>query len=220
LIQPSATARLGPGRIRRVGAVVAVAVFALGTVAYAQGSADVGAHDTTARPIEAFVAAAEQLDRSQPVYIDYGGDPFSAGTIFLAVANELDRAGFTLCVNAAFANQFGNARVCRGRSDRSLFIREEPTALEPPQGATVLAIADPLSPADRARADALTARLTEVLVRNDLSDDGPLLHSPLVSLILDHLPPGEAATSRPDVNRLAELRSVPGARLGFYLINQ
>jgi hypothetical protein len=218
LLRPIVASRLGTHQLRQATAATAVAVLAVGTVAYARGSLDADEHDTTTRPIEAFVAAAQHVDRSQPVHIEYGGDPFSAGTVFLAVANELDRSGFTLCVDTEFANQFGSARVCRGRGDLSLFIRDEPTALEPPQGATVLAISDPLVAADRARADALTARLTEVLLRNDLSEDEPLLHSPLVSLILDHLPPDEAAASRQDVARLAELRSVPGTRLGLYLI--
>ena len=39
--------------------------------------------------------------------------------------------------------------------------------------------------ARRTEADALTARLTEVLQQNDLSDDEPLLHTAFAALILD-----------------------------------
>ena len=217
LLQP-ALDRFSAVRLRQAGVLIAVVGLAVGTVGYAHKSVSADEHDTTAAPIETFVAAAAHLDRSQRIHIDYGGDPFSAGTIFLAVANELNKIGFDLCVDASYSNQFGDARVCTGRSDMALVIRNEPTALAPPDNAVVLAISDPLSPAERQEADELTAQLDVVLQQNDLSDDEPLLYTQLVGLVLDHLPPAEAAAVKADVVRLGELRSVPGTRLGFYAI--
>ena len=134
-LRPAALDRIGHGQLQRAGSVVAVTVLVAGTVGYAQKSGSADEHDTTRAPIAAFVAAAEHLDRSQPIHIDFSGDPFSAGTIFLAVANELDNRGFDLCVDAVYANQFGEARVCSGRSDLALLIRDEPTTLAPPDNA-------------------------------------------------------------------------------------
>ncbi len=218
LLQPAAVDRFRSARLAQAASLLAFVGVLAGTVGYVHKSASADDDHTTTTPIEAFVAAADHLDRSQPIHIDYGGDPFSAGTIFLAVANELNKRGFDLCVDAAFANQFGEARVCTGRSDLALFIRNEPTALAPPDNSTVLAISDPLSPAQRQEADELTARLDVVLQQNDLSDDEPLLYTQLVGLVLDHLPPDDAARVKADVIRLGELRSVPGTRLGFYAL--
>ena len=218
LLRPAVVERFDRAQLRQAGSVVAAAVLVVGTVGYAHKSASADQHDTTTAPIAAFVAAARHLDRSQPIHIGYGGDPFSAGTIFLAVADELNKIGFDLCVDAAYANQFGDARVCSGRSDLALLIRNEPTALAPPDNATALAISDPLSPAQRDEADRLTARLAEVLQQDDLSDYEPLLDTQLVELILDHLPPADAAALKADVVRLGELRRVPGTRLGFYVV--
>ena len=55
-------------------------------------------------------------------------------------------------------------------------------------------------------------------MQHDLADDVPLLDTKLVELILDHLPPADAAAVKPDVVRLADLRGVPGVRLGLYAI--
>ncbi|HEX2784620.1 MAG TPA: hypothetical protein VHN36_13625, partial [Ilumatobacteraceae bacterium] len=218
LVQPALFDRFRPARVRRAGSLIIAVGLLVGTVEYAHKTVSADEHDTTRAPIEAFVGAAEHLDRSQPIHIDYGGDPFSAGTIFLAVSDELNKIGFDLCVDAAYANQFGDARVCSGRSDLALFIRNEPTALAPPDNSVTLAISDPLSPAQRQEADELTARLDTVLQQNDLSDDEPLLYTQLVELVLDHLPSADAAAVKADVVRLDELRRVPGTRLGFYAI--
>ncbi len=218
LLQPHAAGRFGRVRMRQAGTFAALATLVVGTVGYTHGTASANAHDTTVAPITAFVAATRQLDKSQPIHVSYGGDPFASGTIFLAVADEMDRAGFRLCVDAVYANQFGGSRVCRGRDDFELFIRNEPTALVPPDNSTTLAISDPLSPAQRAEADTLTASLTDVLVRNDLADDEPLLYTPLAAVVLRDLPPTEAASSSAAVHRLSELRTIPGTRLGFYEI--
>ncbi|MGZ4772611.1 MAG: hypothetical protein ACXV3B_08015 [Ilumatobacteraceae bacterium] len=218
LLQTRAAERFSRVRIRQAGAVAGLVALVVGTVGYTHGTASANAHDTTIAPIKAFVSATAQLDKSQPVHISYGGDPFAAGTIFLAVADEMDRAGFRLCVDAAYANQFGGRRVCEGRSDFELFIRDEPTALAPPDNSTTLAISDPLSGAQRAEADSLTASLTDTLVRNDLADDEPLLYTPLAAVVLRDLPPSEATSNSGAVHRLSELRTVPGTRLGFYQV--
>jgi hypothetical protein len=218
LLQPATVDRFGRARLRQAGSLIAAVGLVVGTVGYAHKGVSADEHDATTAPIEAFVTAAEHLDRSQPIHIDYGGDPFSAGTIFLAVADELNKFGFDLCVDSAYANQFGDARVCSGRSDLALFIRNEPTALAPPDNSVTLGISDPLSPAQRQEADELTAQLDAVLQENDLSNDEPLLYTQLVELILDHLPPADAAAVKVDVIRLGELRRVPGTRLGFYAI--
>jgi hypothetical protein len=110
--------------------------------------------------------------------------------------------------------------VCSGRSDFELLIRSEPNALTPPDNSTTLAISDPLSAAQRVEADALTATLTDVLVQNDLADDVALLYTPLVSVILDHLPADVAASSSSEVRRLSELRHLAGTRLGLYQVTR
>ena len=220
LLQPVADRRIGRLRVRRMGAALGCVAVAVGTIGYAHGSASANTHDTTIAPITAFVAATRPLDKSQPIHLSYDGDPFAAGTIFLALADQMDRAGFRLCVDSSYANQFGDSRVCSGRSDFELLIRSEPTALAPPDNSTALAVSDPLSAAQRAEADALTATLTDVLVQNDLADDVALLYTPLVTVILDHLPADAATSNGSDVRRLSELRDLGGTRLGLYLVTR
>ena len=203
-----------------MAAVVAGVVLVVGTVAYVGGAASAHEPDTYTGPIGELTAAAAELGAEQPIHFDYGGDPFSAGTMFLAVANELDRAGFAICVDASYAIQFGSRRVCPGRPDVRLFLRNEPTALPPPDGATTLAITDPLSPSERAEADDLTAQLTEILQRNDLEASVPLLYTSLADLVAGDSPPPEVEARRADILRLAELRRVPGTRFGLYAISE
>ncbi len=220
MLQPLADVRFRRCRVRQVGAGFALIALTLGTIGYAHRTASANAHDTTIAPIKAFTAATGRLDKSQPIHLAYDGDPFAAGTIFLALADQMDRAGFRLCVDAAYASQFGNSRVCPGRSDFELLIRDEPTALAPPDNSTTLAVSDPLSAAQRAEADTLTATLTEVLVQNDLANDVALLYTPLIAVILKDLPPNDAASSGSDIRRLIELRQLPGTRLGLYQVNR
>jgi hypothetical protein len=220
LFQPIADPRIGRLRVRRIGAALGCVAVAVGTIGYAHGSASANNHDTTIAPITAFVAATGGLDKSQPIHMSYDGDPFAAGTIFLALADQMDRAGFRLCVDASYTNQFGASRVCPGRSDFELLIRGESAAVAPPDNSTTLAISDPLSAAQRAEADALTATLTDLLVQNDLADDVALLYTPLVAVILDHLPADAAASHGGEVRRLSELRHVGGTRLGLYQVNR
>lgn len=218
LLQPAVQRWLSAAHVRTATAVVAAGALAIGTVAYTRGAASAHEGDTYTGPIDELTRAAATLGAEQPLYFGYDGDPFSAGTMFLAVANELDKAGFAICVDAAFANQFGSARVCSGRPDVRLFIRNEPTALPPPPGATTLTISDPLSPAERIEADDLTAQLTEVLVRNGLEADVPLLYTPLADLLVDRSPPSEVEALRADILRLSELRRAPGTRFGLYAV--
>ena len=215
-VQPLVVRCRSASLVAAIGSGVAAVVLVGGTLAYARGAAGADRDDSSVAPITTFVEAASSLDRSQPIHIAYEGDPFATGTVFLAVANQLDRAGFDLCVDADVEHQFGGHRVCDGRADMQLLIRGESTALPPPDGATLLAISDPLSRSERIEADTITASLNDILLRNDLSDREPLLYTQFVSLILDDSPPEELIDARADIERLEQLRHITGTRLGLY----
>lgn len=217
MVQPRVGRLLDRPRMRSAVAVVGAIVLGAGTAAYAHGLPPAGDF-TYADAIDRLVSGARTVGRDQPIFFDYTGDPFTAGTVFLAVANELDQHGFEICVRPEYAIQFGQRRVCPGRGDVRLLIRDEPLATDTPDHGTVLAISDPLSPAERGEADGLTRRLADVLTRNGMADQVPLLYTPLAHLLLDRELPAEVAASRAEIERLDALRQHVGTRLGLYAI--
>ena len=88
--------------------------------------------------------------------------------------------------------------------------------MPPPEGTTTVIIVDPLSEEQRREADILAVELAQILEDNGLSARVPLLHSPLVDLVLAEDPPSDMLAVADDVHRLNELRQIPGARFGLY----
>jgi hypothetical protein len=142
----------------------------------------------------------------------------TAGTMMNAVVNQLDGEGFQMCVDAELAHQFGSTRVCAGRPGQYLMVRSEPFETPAPAGATTLAISDPLSAAERVEADTITQELSEILIAFDRADAVPLLYSPLARLVDDDDPPPELISRSAQIERLNDLRQIPGTRYGLYLV--
>ena len=200
-------------------AVTAVALIALvaGTADFVRSERGAGyLGDDSADGIDDLASAAAASAGTGPLFIEFSGDPAVAGTMFNAVVNRLDAAGHDVCIPSERAYQFGSSRACTVEPSSRLIIRHEPIALAPPEGTTTAIIVDPLSDGERREADILTNELAQILEDNGLSAKVPLLHSPLVDLVLADDPPADMLAVADDVHRLNELRQIPGARFGLY----
>ncbi len=200
-------------------AVTAVALIAVaaGTADFARSERDAGyLGDDSRDGIDDLTSAAAATAGTGPLFIEFSGDPADAGTMFNAVVNRLDAGGHDVCIPSERAYQFGSSRVCTVEPSDRLIIRHEPIAMPPPDETTAVTIVDPLSDEERREADILTDELAQILEDNGLSAKVPLLHSPLVDLVLAEDPPPDVLALVDDVHRLNELRQIPGARFGLY----
>ena len=200
-------------------AVTSVALIALiaGTAEFARSERNAGyLGDDVREGIDDLTSAAAATAGTGPLFIEFSGDPTVAGSMFNAVVNRLDAGGHDVCIPPERAYQFGSSRVCTVEPSGRLIIRQEPIAMTPPDGTTAAIIVDPLSKAERREADILVDELARILEDNGLSAKVPLLHSPLVDLVLADDPPSDVLAVADDVRRLSELRQIPGARFGLY----
>jgi hypothetical protein len=206
-------------RVRALGVGVVAVVFVVGTVQYTHDNVTTNYLSAdSARAIDELTVGAASVGNDQPIAIVYEGEALTAGTMMNAVANQLDRRGFDLCVIASLEVQFGPSRICTGRPGEYLMVRSEPFDTPAPQGAITLAISDPLTPEERLEADTISEELAAVLISYGRDDEVFLLYSPLAGLILDGDPPPELTRETDAIQRLDRLRQIPGTRYGLYLI--
>ncbi|MET0144372.1 MAG: hypothetical protein ABW122_06945 [Ilumatobacteraceae bacterium] len=206
------------GRAAAAGAVALWLVLAISYVGDTSGGATVFADE--AATIEAFTDAAAPAVGDGPVRIELAGDPEVAGPLQAALVNALDARGAQPRVAQQFVLQFGRHRVDDGPIP-VLLIRDEPVIAPAPVGAEILAVADPLSAADRAEVDDLTARLDDLLRSDDATDDvRALLDTAFADMVLMADPTPAVRAASDDLGRLAELRGGGrnGRRLVLYLV--
>jgi hypothetical protein len=99
---------------------------------------------------------------------------------------------------------------------RRLLLRLERSADPPPDGATTLAVVDPLTEDERRDADRIGAELAVILVGDGRGDEVPVLGTPLADVVLLDDPSDDLLSRADDAHRLAELRAIPGDRYGWY----
>ena len=185
---------------------------------------DTAAGDTVfaeeAATIEQFSATARPVADVGPVRVDFAGDPEIAGPVQAGLVNRLDAMGGEPRVADRFVLQFGRSRVDEGALP-VLLVRDEPVTMPPPDDAVVLAVADPLTPGDRAEVDDLTARLDEVVAASGADDDArALLATAFAEVVLTRIAVPAASEVSADLARLGELRNGGrnGHRLVLYLV--
>jgi hypothetical protein len=196
---------------------VAIPVIAIGTIVAA--SALLGEHSAEENnaAVNALTDAAMEVGADQLVRLEYDPQGFASSSMMFAVVNQLDARGTDICLDEGFALYVGASRICRGRSDFHLLVRDEGVALDPPTNAELLTTSDQLTPALRAEMTTLTADLRDVLTRNGLSDRAPLLDTELAELAIADQDVPEVLGRSEDFARLAELRSLPAGRFSIYV---
>lgn len=173
------------------------------------------------RPVDALTAAlADTIDPradTDPARLQHDGTPsLLAEAMLSGMVNRLDAIGVEVCIRESLAYKLGEHRVCADGGGTRFIVRIEPSSRSAPEGTSVVVVFDPLTPAQRAEADELTARIADVLLRAGLDDQVPILDSPLADAILVDDPPDELVALTDDVVRLAELRRIPGDRYVLY----
>jgi hypothetical protein len=121
-------------------------------------------------------------------------------------------------VQAGLAYQFSEWRVCHGDAPGYLLLRSEDFVVPPPEGSTIVAITDPMTPDQRAEADRLSEELATILVETGYDDLVYVLYSSLAEIVLDRAESPELLARRADVERLDALRDIGGTRYGLYFI--
>lgn len=169
--------------------------------------------DATIRQLADAVAAASP---DEPVAIATEGEPLLADATLAGVVAALDRRGVASCVEERLVAKFRAHRVCPVDVGSRFLLRLERTATDPPDGAMTLIVVDPLTEAERAEVDRLTAEIAEILRRDGRDDEIPVLGTPLADVVVLDDPSPELAARADDARRLAELRSIPGDRYGLY----
>jgi hypothetical protein len=203
---------------RGIAVASAVVALGIGTVGYVRDSRTAYLNAELVDTIERFTGAAEIVGPERPIRIEFGGDVLSAGAVHAGIVNELDRAGFDVCVAPNLGLQYGRSRVCAGRPDEYLLVRSD-IRLEPElPGATLLAVTDPLGDVERAEADRLTDELAAILTANGRADQVPLLTTRFASAVLLDDPPPDVVAATAQVTRLSDLRQVDGQRFTLQLV--
>lgn len=146
------------------------------------------------------------------------GDRLLADATLAGVVAALDRRGVATCVEERLVDKFRAHRVCGLDDGERWLLRLESTSVAPPDGSTKIVVVDPLTSAQRAEVDRITAELAEILRRDGRDDEISVLDTPLADVVLLGDPSPELAARADDARRLAELRSVPGDRYGLYVL--
>jgi hypothetical protein len=157
--------------------------------------------------------AAPLIDGPMP--IDLAGDTYVAGAVQSGLIVALEAAGEQPLGRPDQRLQLGPDRVAHDLDGTHLLVRVEPVA-GAPEGGTEVSVVDPLSPAERAEADALVTVLSSVLTEAGLPDRLPLLDNDLAALAT-YEAPAEVTSRQASFDRLAELRRT-GPRVVLYLM--
>lgn len=202
-------------RLAVVGAVVLGTIFVVDHARDAFAADDPNAEFV--RPVDELTNAVVDTDGERPARLEFAGTSLLAETMLSGVVNRLDAMGHDVCVDASLAYKLGEHRVCPPGTGTRFVLRSEPRTLRPPAGTDEVIDVDPLTADERAEADELAARITDVLVHNGRADQIPILDSPLADVVLLDDPPPDLVAIRADVKRLAALRKVPGDRYVLYV---
>jgi hypothetical protein len=171
------------------------------------------------RTVSQFAADAWATTAGGPVFIEFEGEPRSAGAIQAGLVNEWERRSGDVRVPPNFALQMGAHRtspIDDGSDGRThLLIRLERRGdLAPPPGSTTLSVSSPLTTAEQAELDGLTDDLSAALADAGLSDRVGLLDTNVAVVALIDAPP-ELEARRADFERVTELRQ-RGERFVLY----
>jgi hypothetical protein len=157
-----------------------------------------------------------------PLYLEFEGEPRSAGAVHVGIVNEWERRGGDVAVPSVFALQMGSHRTpsqtAAGESRRStMLVRLEGRGdMPPPDGARVVSISTPLTDDEQAELDRLTDELAVALTAAGLADRVAILNTNVANLALVDAPP-ELEARRQDFDRVTELRA-KGERFVLYLL--
>lgn len=215
-----ASPRAAPAGPRVEGAawLLAVAVVVAGSIVFAHRewterylSAEL---DGT---VDAFAAAVAAADLDGPVQVSFEGEHVRTAPLFQGLVARLEQEGVDACVRPELSYQFDDERVCPAEVSGALLVRNEPRAAPAPAGAEVLAVTDPLTADERARADRLRDDLAALLLAGDDTARVPLLDTPFVAAVLDSPSVASSPAASAQVEELAELGAVAGSRYGLYL---
>ena len=216
LLSASASVRIRPLVVPVAGAAAALVLIGL-VVDHARRAVD-GAYvwEELVAPIDEFAQAAETtVDHTAPVFLTFDGDAYLAHAVHAGLVNQLDQRGVDVAVVPEAASQFGSQRVIQGPPGTHLLVRAEGTTSPTPPGAIVVAVADEVPSGIRREMDQLTATLSAVLARAGQANRIPVLHTPLVSSVLEDAPSAVTAHAS-EIERLAELRAVTSPRFVLY----
>ena len=166
--------------------------------------------------IAQFAGAARDLV-DEPTVIDFAADVVVAGAVQSGLIAALESDGGEPRGRFDQSLQLGERRVADQPGARHLLVQVESQA-SPPAGAELVSAWDPLSPAERAEADALTARLTTLLGAEGLPDRVDLLSGDLAPLAAIDAPPAVIA-EQAAFDRLGELHA-RGRRVVLYLVGE
>ncbi|MBI5089427.1 MAG: hypothetical protein HZB15_11380 [Actinobacteria bacterium] len=218
VVQGPLTAGTWWPQLRTAGIAVAAIAFVAGAADYWHETVTTRYLSADAKPALDALTSGNLVWGDGPIPIVYEGDPLTAGTMMHGIVNTYDRRGQRLCVQADLAFQFSEWRVCTGDAPGYLLVRDEAFVTPPPDGATTVAISDPLSPDERTEADRLSEELATVLVETGHEDLVYVLYSSLAEIVLDRAASPELLERSDDVARLDALRQIRGARYGLYFV--
>ena len=211
--------------VRRAVAGAWLVVLALGVGGHTRDVVDASDDrgEAVVRPVRELTAAVESItEPGDVVRLDFAGSPLSAETMMSGVGNRLDAAGRQICVGAALAYKFGSHRVCPAAVDAHVVIRNEAVTEPAPEvdgrPSRLLRVVDPLSDAERREADAITAEVAEILVRDGREAEVGVLATHLAGAVLVDSPSTELLAAADRLARLEALRRVPGVRYGLYVV--
>lgn len=207
-----------PRKAQLVGSALLCVVVAGAIVLHVQDTTELDGRTTeTAEPVERLADAVERTVGPRGVRIDIVVPDFSAENMLAGVVNESVHRDVDVCVSDAFGYKFPDAQICSDAERPELLLRTEAVALPPPSGYTTLEVVDPLSPGQRARADAVRQRVARALEADSRADLIPTLDSPLAAdAVLDR--PGTAVEEfRDDIEWLGTIRENSGLRFGLYV---
>jgi hypothetical protein len=205
------------GRRRRRG--LATAAVAIVTVALAvtnvAGSVGHPFPFQEQTPVIAQFAADARHIVDEPTMIDFAGDDYVGGAVQSGLIAALEADGGQPRGRPDQSLQLGEHRVADQAGARHLLVHVEPR-VSPPAGAEVVSVWDPLTPAERAEADALTDRLATLLAQEGLVDRVGLLSGDLAALAAIDAPPPVAA-EQDAFDRLGDLHA-RGRRIVLYVV--
>jgi hypothetical protein len=169
--------------------------------------------------VSQFADEAWATTNGGPVFVEFDGEPRSAGAIHAGLVNEWERRGGDVRVPTNFALQMGGHRtssVDDGSDGRTeLLVRLERRGdLPVPPGASVIAVATPLTDAEQTELDALSDDLTAALTTAGLDDRIGLLDTNVAIVALIDAP-AKLEARRSDFERVTELRQ-RGERFVLY----
>lgn len=178
----------------------------------------VGSPDPTAeftRPVDELTAAVMATSGDEPIRLDHVAPSLLAETMLSGVVNRLDAFDIDVCIDDSLAYKLGEHRICVEAREQRFLIRSEPRTQTPPAGSELVVDIDPLTPEERIEADELASLIADALIAAGRDEQVPILDSPLADVVLIDAPP-EIIALAAAVERLAELRLVPGDRYVLY----